>query len=257
MMKNKETIKYYIDESGDLTNYENGGTKSFLFGLITVEMDSMNQEKIKKLETEITNSAFYSKYKKKSGFHACEDYPDIQNMYFELLNTLQFRFYVIFLNKKTEFFKELTNANSVNEIQSMVIKRLIKNNILKNYFKKNIFIFERQGNKLDKEKLEKEKIIQNCIDSILTETTKTKNIDYSVIIDTKDNFILSIVDYVLWVIFKLCEGEEKNGNTIQAEHIKEKYELLEKKIALIIDFNNNLFYNPRKGNMNIKTLLIK
>ena len=152
---------YYIDESGNFKSIDNGGSKVFSVGCVIVNNIEKTVKNITKLHKNINNSAFFERHRTNKYFHACDDHLDVYFRYIELLNSLDFRAYVLVLNKKTEYFNELMRDKSEKEIYDELIFKLLYDRLLKRKNSINLLIFERLNNKLNKEKEEKEGIIFN------------------------------------------------------------------------------------------------
>ena len=91
---------YYIDESGGFKSKDNGGSKAFSVGCVIVNNIEKTVKDITKLHKSINDSAFFERHRTNKYFHACDDHLDVYSRYVELLNSLDFRAYILVLNKK-------------------------------------------------------------------------------------------------------------------------------------------------------------
>lgn len=249
----KKESYYYIDESGDLSPVKKNRSKVFIIGCAIIDNIEKNKENIKKLKTDLNDSAFFERHKKNKYFHACEDHLDIYARYVDLLNSLDFRAYVIVLNKKSEYFDKLIKSKSQKEIYESLVSKLLSDRLLRRRLDNHFLIFERLGNKLENEKEEKEKILDGINNTLKDKALIESDLKFSVDIRNKEEKLLSIIDYVMHIIGRLYEG--KDGKV--ENYMKYNFELIEPKIALVVDLVKNKYFNPRKELVNINDFYIK
>ena len=201
----------------------------------------------------INDSSFFERHKTDKYFHACDDHLDVYSRYVELLNSLDFRAYILVLNKKTEYFNELIENKSEKEIYNDLVFKLLYDRLLKRKNSINLLTFERLNNKLNKEKEEKEDVIFNINKALKDKVLIESDLNFSVEIKDKNDSLLSVVDYVIHIIGRLYEG--KNGKV--ENYMKHNFRLIEPKIALILDIASNVYHKPRTEKIDIEKLFIK
>jgi hypothetical protein len=230
-----ETI-YYVDESGDL---DAGGSDFYLLGCAIINDAAVTAGRIKKLESEIKDSIVLNGHSMKNGFHACENHPEIYQTYIELIFSLDFRAYVVVLDKRSGYFKQLIKNNTNKEIYNKLLFSLFEKRFLKRSLENNIVVFERQGNKLHEEKREKEKLLQTISEKLKINFAISSDINFEVNIVGKDNVLVSVIDFVLHIISRVYDRDGV------ANYMKRNFELIEPKIGLIFDAANNKYYKLR------------
>ena len=127
----------YIDESGDLTPILTGGKSIFLIGCVITDDPVSLNKRISELKENIKNSAYFFRYKEdfeKYGFHASTNHFDIYGKFVELLNTLNFRAYVVLIDKTNGDFS--VTSEQYKEYYFSLLKTLLKDRLLKRKGKK-------------------------------------------------------------------------------------------------------------------------
>lgn len=247
-----KNIYYYIDESGDLSPVEEGGSKVFIVGCAIISNLEGNRDHIQQLRKDLNNSAFFERHKKNKYFHACEDHFDIYMRYVEMLNSLDFRAYAVVINKKSEYFDNLVRNKTQKEVYENLIFQLLYNRLLDRKLNNHYLIFERLGDKLNSEKEEKEKIICNINKELKDRALIDSDLNYNVDVKDKEEELLSIIDYVVHIIGRLYEGK---GGKVE-KYMEHNFRLIEPKIALISDLVRSKYFNPRKELIDINELYI-
>ena len=237
----QKEIYYYIDETGSI----NGNSKSFILSCCVTDEPNILKEKIKFLRKEIENDIYFKSIDKKfkeQGFHACENHFDIRAKFYGLLPLLNFRAYILVLRKETNYFKSLKGENLTDvEIYDRCIQKLLYDRLLKNRNHNNILIFEQFGNKNQKREKEIELIINNIKNEIYN--NHELKIIYNLQIKDKSEILLSITDYINYIIHRLVEKEPP-------ERMLQNFQLVEPKIGLLYLMDSDIFYS-RKNKINI------
>lgn len=238
----QKEIYYYIDETGSI----NGNSKSFILSCCVTDEPNILKEKIKFLRKEIENDIYFKSIDKKfkeQGFHACENHFDIRAKFYGLLPLLNFRAYILVLRKETNYFKSLKGENLTDvEIYDRCIQKLLYDRLLKNRNHNNILIFEQFGNKNQKREKEIELIINNIKNEIYK--NHELKIIYNLQIKDKSEILLSITDYINYIIHRLVEKEPPEERMLQ------NFQLVEPKIGLLYLMDSDIFYS-RKNKINI------
>jgi hypothetical protein len=232
----RKTNYFYIDESGHVSN----DSKVFLMGCIKTDTPLELERHIINLKEELLDDIYFSSIKekfKKQGFHAAENHPDIRARVYGLLPLLNYRSYFVILNKTDEYFEELSKAMTPSEVYGLAIRKLLKDRIIKNRNDNNIFIFE-NINLPDIS-------LRVIIDNFFKEYQNFHNEYY---ITDKKNVILSIVDYLNYILFSLLETKQFQ------ERMKENFELMKPKIGSIHLINNDI-YLSRRNELDLDVLL--
>jgi len=231
----KITTPYYIDESGDL---EEGGLSFFMLGCVIVNDTEENHRRISQLKEHIRDNLALRKHRMENGFHACENHLEIYQEFIKILFSLDFRAYIVFLDKKSGYFKELIKNCSKEEIYNKLLIHLLRPRLLKRCLNKNLLYFERQGNKMEKEKHEKEVIITQINKGLIADRLISLDLDFEVCVVEKGDTLISVVDYVLHIFSRVYNKQGKN-------YMERNFELIEPKIAVIHDIAKNEYYKLR------------
>jgi uncharacterized protein YcgL (UPF0745 family) len=235
----------YIDESGDLTSIDKGGKPIFIIGCIITDNPISLNNKVEKLKEEIKNSAYYFRNKdnfEKDGFHASTNHPDIYSRFVSLLNTLNFRSYILLIDKNNQDFEQKLKERD--DLYYYLLKILLKDRILK---RKNdiIHIIIEQSSK--KHKIEKSKIqsvLSEINDTLIREGFIKNKINFDFKIQGKNEDAgIDIIDYINHIIFTAKVGNEKGE---KFPRLEENTDLIEPKVALVYNLLNGKYYVSRK-----------
>ncbi len=229
---------FYIDESGGIKNE----SKFFILGCYKTDTPEELRKSLEQLKNEILESPYFAPQRKnflKQGIHACENHPDIRARIYNLISSLNIRAYVLLLDKRSEFFKNLISEGKTNiDVYNLCIYKLLKDRMIKNRLDKNYFIFEKFGNKINNW----QNNIHNVLLNINSEIFKSFGIDchYEVLIHDKTDLNLSIIDYINY-IFIHCFNNEKPW-----QRMIENYNIIEPKIGLVYKMDKDLFFDKNK-----------
>jgi len=248
---------FYIDEAGDL----NKKSKIFLIGcIITNSPDDLLKE-IRSLEIKLKNSGYFNRFRNnllKTGFHASTNHPDIYSQFVALLPRLNFRYYALILDKKSEYYLSLVKSNLKENIYDNTLKYLLKDRLLKRVDAVNkIFIEQNLSNPTESRIRAREEQLMPIIAELASEVIKKrlekKNLEYEVSVQSKKTQpLFAVVDYMNHIVMKIYEG--KNGKV--EERMKENYRLVEPKIGCIHDVARRIFHKPRKKGLEIDSVFV-
>jgi Protein of unknown function (DUF3800) len=263
----------YIDEAGDLTPISKGGKPMFLFGCIITDDPITLNKRIAELKEDIKNSAYHfgrdtGDFEKK-GFHASTNHPDIYGRFVELLNTLNFRAYVVLVDKTSPKFSDAIKQHS--NFNSFILKTLLKDRLLKRKDKKIHIVLEQSLGKKNLEKSKLDFLIKDINSSLLKEGLITNSIDVTTDIQGKNEDAgIDVVDYVNNIIFNNTKvGSKKVGffNKIILNYFKiiksddkskrnrHNLVLIEPKVALVYDFLKGSYFGGRKETSTLSEFL--
>ncbi len=241
----EEKTYIYIDESGDIAPISEGGKPLFLVGCVITDDPISLNESIAELKEMIKNSAYFFRHKEnfeKEGFHASTNHPDIYAKFVELLNTLNFRAYVVFADKTSDSFSEAIKQHP--DFYSFLLKILLKDRLLKRRDEKIHIVLEQNTTKRTIEKAAVAAVLKEVNDSLISEGLITHPIDVTFGIQGKNEDAgVDVVDYVNHVIYTAKVGD-KNG--VPQTRYKENLALIEPKMALVRDLLNKRYYEGRK-----------
>lgn len=250
---------YYIDESGDL-NIESK-SKIFILGCIITDTPQNLKDEFIHLMNDLENDMYFLRHRKQimnEGFHACSNHPDIYSHFVRFIQVLNFRCYFVVINKTSEYFKNLIQNTTPDQIYNDCIKKLLQDRLVKRKLDINFLIFEQNLSNPSPERLDRrEKEIIGILDEINRDLIQKgyieKEILTEIVLSNKSENILSIVDYVSHILSKIFEG--KNGKV--ENFMKENYRLIEPKIGCIHIVDQKKYIEPRKKVFDIENALIK
>ncbi|MEL1242793.1 DUF3800 domain-containing protein [Flavobacterium sp. DGU11] len=226
----KKTYYYFIDESGHINNDQN----VFLYGCIKTDTPNLSESVIAKLKEDLKDELYFVEYEKQieKGFHACENHPDIKTHFYKLLPLLNFRAYFEVLYKESEYFRKLKLAKQDYEVIAKMLENLIRRMILKNRRDKHHFFIE--------ELKVKDKPLKNILQEIFDKYHEF-DVEYEIV--SKGNNNLSITDYINYNVFNIFEPDEEIFS--KNKRVKQTFNILKEKIALIHIWNNISFLSRR------------
>ncbi|RUT68577.1 hypothetical protein D0817_20860 [Flavobacterium cupreum] len=231
----KDTVYYYIDESGGIES----NSKYFILGCYKTDSPEELRLSIEELKKEILNAPYFAFQRDKflkNGFHACENHFDIRARFFNLISMLNVRSYILLLKKDSVFFQEkLKPEFTSEEIYNICISKLMSDRLTKTRNEHNVIIFEQFGSK-------RNNWLEN-VKSVIGETINNINnrfdidVSYSVEVHDKSDVNLSVIDYINFIFAQFYE----NGRT--EPRMQENFIIIEPKIALIYKMDRDLFYD--------------
>jgi hypothetical protein len=220
---------YLIDESGN--------SEYFLLTISTLSDYENSLQQIEEGEKMIKNSLLIGKFENFEEFHACDDDYTVRTKFVELLKIITYRSYIGIIKKTVDY-----NKNQ-GKFYYCLFYNIIRDIIIKNKGKNNIFIFEEcSAIKNTIAKNNYIEIIDKINDELLNKKIIKEKIVFEVFIRGKEEKLLSISDYMGWIVLNnfIPDPKERAKNLI-----KSFYNLLQLKIGLIHDFDNNKFYNEK------------
>lgn len=235
MIKNTH---YYIDEAGGIDT----NSKFFILGCYKTDSPKDVCSALDSLKNEILNAPYFAFQRNdflKHGFHACENHPDIKSRFYNLVSTLNVRFYILLLKKDSVFYKKMVNDKLTTlQIYNLCINKLLSDRLTKTRNDKNVIIFEQYGNKPNNWLKNVESVIHEVTTKI-DDKFGTKIVS-EVSVHTKSDINLSVIDYINYLFVQLLEKDNVPNR------IKENFAILEPKIALIYKMDKDLFYDKNK-----------
>jgi hypothetical protein len=247
------TFEYhrFLDEAGDTTFYGKGklpiiGTDGVSY-TFTLGMTRFFQplpelrERIVQLQREIEMSPLFKsmesvkKRVQKGGFyfHAKDDSNDLKKVFFDFILSLDCTFQAVVARKSVDRFKRKHNDNE-SEFYADILSHLLKDKF--NYPKLILNVAERQNSTSNKNL---ERAIHRAAERYKKkhpkQEIKTTIFRYSVH-KFKDEPLLSVADYLCWVIQRVFEKGEIRF-----------YEYLMPKISLVLDLYDTINYSDQRN----------
>ncbi|MEX1191169.1 MAG: hypothetical protein WEA99_04290 [Brumimicrobium sp.] len=229
MEEQKITNYFYIDESGSISNNQ----KLFIHGCVKTDRPDSITEALKELFIDIVDDKYFEEFRDviiKQGFHACENHPDIWHLVYKLIAMLEYRSYFVIINKESEFFK--SKGWEEHQWFSFSLKKLLKDRIISNKGERNIFYFE--DIQIAKKKLPR------ILDEIFT-LYKEQGHDVEYYIVGKEEENLVVTDYLNYIFFHIFAKDQP------WDRIKQNFNLVSSKIALIHFIHNNVYLSRKKS----------
>jgi hypothetical protein len=248
---------FYIDEAGDL----NDQSKYFLIGCIITDSPDDLLKEIGLLEMEIKNRGYFNRFRNeflKTGFHASTNHPDIYSQFVALLPRLNFRYYALILDKRSDYYLASITSKSKEEVYDNLLKSLLKDRLLKRIDAINKIFFEQNlPNPTESRISMRGKQLASLISGLNNEVIKKrlikKDLRYEVRVQNKKTQpLFAIVDFMNHIVMKVYEGK---NNKVE-NYMKENYRLVEPKIGCIHDFAHRIFHKPRKKGLDIDSIFI-
>jgi hypothetical protein len=226
---------YYIDESGAIDN----NSKFFILGCYKTDSPEEIRDALEDLKNEILNAPYFAYERKKfikEGFHGCDNHPDIKSRFFNLVATLNVRFYILILKKDSSFFEKMKEDKLTSvEIYNICINKLLSDRLTKTRNDNNVIVFEQYGSKPNNWLKNVQNVLKGTISKI--DNKFGKNISYEVQVHDKSDLNLSVIDYINHIFVQFFEkGSIQN-------RMRQNFEIIEPKIALIYKMDKDLFYD--------------
>lgn len=237
----KKRVYFYIDESGVLNNLDKG--RFFILTCYITDTPNIIKEKLESLKSKIEDKPYLAgelaKFREE-GFHASPNHFDIRALYYELLPTLNIRIYSVVVDKLSNEYRILIEKYPNDPDGYIVImRRLLYNRILSDKNEDLYFVFEEYGSKQSTYKTALENMFSEIKGKIALQLG-INNVNYTVEVHSKDDILLSVVDYVNYVLFQILNGEKKE------KRMQANFNLIEPKIASLCVWHNSIFYSSKK-----------
>lgn len=234
-------VYLYIDESGTLVKDDD--SKFFIISCYITDSPLQIQEDLQTLYNDIVNDpylAFEINEFYEQGFHACENHFDIRSKFYSLLVKLNIRIYSIVISKESKCYEELCNHyNNTEDLYAFFARELLFDRIQSERMNHIHFVFEEYGSSIQKHKSNMQKVVAR----IAKEVRGKNDISIDVDIHSKEDILLSVIDYVNFVIFQLLKDIEPAKNLRMIANFK----LIEPKIALLHSLHNGKYYSSLKN----------
>lgn len=235
-------LYYYIDEAGTLNPCLNEKDRYFIISCFTTDTPDLLRTSLNILYQEILNDP-YSGYDlekfEKQGFHATENHFDIRTAYYRLLLTLNVRIYSVVIDKKSAAYADLISKHiDLSGVYYELMYVLLEKRIIDNRYNKNFLVFEEYGSKPSTHLAGIEKVL-SAITHIINRDFMIPEVAISIEVHTKDDILLSIIDYANYIIFQMLQPKTD-------DRMIKNFNLISPKIGLLHSIHNQGFYSQKK-----------
>lgn len=237
-MEDKKNVYFYIDESGKL-DAPTKEDRFFIISCCITDIPERIRLCLERLREGIENDPYLFNERtkfKKEGFHACENHPDIRTKVYSLLYTQSVRIYSLVLDKKSEMYKDRIDKHGGKGLYYELLYALLKDRLSRNKESRNILTFEEYGGKQNAHKAHIEKTIGEIVIN-----EGLSGLSYEVEVHDKSDLLLSVVDYVNYILFEILHKEKDKANRMY-----ENFKLVEPKIALLHHIDKKRYYAEKK-----------
>ena len=234
-------IHIYIDESGGISNNSN----VFIMGCIKTMSPNSIIDELNLVRDEIKSTLYFNPIKsdfENQGFHATENHPDIKTKLYTILPLLNYRAYFVILNKKDDFYLQMRNMKTDEEIYKYCLKELLTDRLVSNKIHDIEIVCETIT--LSKKPIEK------TINEAISEIKSSFNSIF-IRVEDKSNQILSLIDYLNYILYSILKDTSK-----LQQRMNFNFELIKPKIGSIKILNNST-YLSRHNEYNINELIKK
>lgn len=190
------------------------------------------------LRTYICNASYYVSYKGEflqTGFHATENHPDIRAEVYKRIDAMNMRLFSLILDKDSETYNDIRSRWVSDEaVYSFLIKKLLSKRLVSERNNKLHIVLEEYGSKI----MAHRNNMMAIVDAI--DHHYGLNLSYDLDVCSKNNIVLSVVDYINYILYQLLNGSSNN------KRMYDNYKLIQPKIALLHDLHNNQYYGRNK-----------
>ena len=236
-------IYFYIDESGLLRGEEE---RFFLISCIATDTPKHIESTLNQLQQNICSNPYYLPIRDKfrnQGFHAVSNHPDIRTEVYKIIPYMNMRVYTIVLDKFSDFYKDVSSRYNFDiDFYAFLIKQLLRDRVKSEKENHIHFIFEEYGGTIAHHKNRMEDVIGTLISEV------GDGVEYVVEVCSKDNIILSVVDYVNYILYQLL------NHPGTGTRMMDNFKLVEPKIASLHLLHTKVHYGRRK-NINFEEIL--
>ena len=224
-----KTNYFYIDESGSISN----DSKVFIHGCIKTDTPNTINDALSELKEKLLDDIYYSEFRDrilKEGFHATENNMDMRADVYKLLPLLNYRAYIVLINKDSDYFRHLKSSSEEHEIFQYSLKKLVIDRIHKNKGDKNIFLFEQI-------QIAK-KSLKTILAEIFSQFYLEHDCEYHIVGKEEEN--MGVIDYINFVFHQLLSEDKP------MIRMKQNFDLIQPKIGVINILNNNVYLSRKK-----------
>lgn len=246
MIPGRKDVWIYIDEAGKLS--QDDASDYFVLSCCVTDNPTKIKEKLCSLREDILKNPYYADFLEdfeRQGFHASKNHPDILAEYYKLLFRLNLRIYSVVINKDTDVFSNLVaQYNRPLELYPFFARTLLRDRILSERQNNIHIIFEEYGSSITKHKTDMTDVVRAIVKECVNNGVK-QDILFDVDIHTKEDLLLSTVDFANYVLFQMLKDVDPKKNTRMISN----FNLIEPKIAHLHSFHNRKHYHsPKKIN---------
>lgn len=202
---------YFVDESGDPTFYDRHGnlivgqegcSPIFILGFVETGNPTSVRNALNNLHTQIADDNYLagipSMKKTNIAFHAKDDVPEVRQMVFKLLKTLDFKAHFVVARKKERVFRNSFHANE-SEFYDYLISLLFEN-VLHRYTENRIYISQR-GTRVRQERLEH--AVQRGVSKFEERWKHKVSAKIEIFAHTSvGEPCLQVIDYMNWAVYR-------------------------------------------------------
>ena len=236
-------LYFYIDESGLLRDVKE---RFFLISCVATDVPEQIEDTLNQLQQNICDNPYYLPIRDKfrdQGFHAVSNHPDIRTEMYKIIPYMNMRVYTIVLDKFSDFYKDVSSRYNFDiDFYAFLIKQLLRDRVKSEKDNHIHFIFEEYGGTIAHHKNRMEDVIGTLISEV------GDGVEYVVEVCSKDNIILSVVDYVNYILYQLLNQPGKGTRMM------DNFKLVEPKIASLHLLHTKVHYGRRK-NINFEDIL--
>lgn len=236
-------IYLYIDESGLLRSDKE---RFFIISCVATDTPDQIEATLYQLRQDICDHPYYFPYREKfisHGFHAVSNHPDIRTEMYKIIPYMNMRVYTIVIDKLSDFYKDVSSRYNFDiDFYAFLIKQLLRDRVKSEKDNHIHFIFEEYGGTIAHHKNRMEDVIGTLISEV------GDGVEYVVEVCSKDNIILSVVDYVNYILYQLLNQPGKGTRMMN------NFKLVEPKIASLHLLHTKAYYGRRK-NINFEEIL--
>ena len=236
-------IYFYIDESGLLRSDKE---RFFIISCVATDTPDQIEATLYQLRQDICDHLYYFPYREKfisHGFHAVSNHPDIRTEMYKIIPYMNMRVYTIVLDKFSDFYKDVSSRYNFDiDFYAFLIKQLLRDRVKSEKDNHIHFIFEEYGGTIAHHKNRMEDVIGTLISEV------GDGVEYVVEVCSKDNIILSVVDYINYILYQLL------NHPGTGTRMMDNFKLVEPKIASLHLLHTKVHYGRRK-NINFEEIL--
>lgn len=213
----------------------------FVLGCIRTDSPTVIEKRLEKLASDNQDNIYFDEIQDEiieQGFHATENHPDIRRGIYEILPLLNFRAFLVLVNKKDPTYETKMAEMKMHERYSVFLKRLLQGRLTSRHCK-YVFYFET---------LEfPESTLANTLEAFFLPYQEKLDIEFHIV--GKENKIMVLTDYLNFIFFKLLDNPKK-----QEPRMVQNFKLVKDKIALINYWNTNIHFSRKSEPIDVKKI---